>query len=484
MLGSSSKHSIGTDPSPSASLSNTVCISDSNGQWPVVQVGLVKEFSEFGEIARVDASLFTVAKCILLTYFDVRAAQQVMLSTPNRCEPFPTATHDCRIVRVKLAAFAEKVRNVEGGFSHFGEVAHISASLGIAIVEFYDMRAAQMLIAASQGTAMPFSQELASPAALLGGFGCSWPGGAFSVPGGAGDSGKTLSCDALPEVYKGVLDQAQAKPERLVNRPVRTQVSTKEFSKFDIDLDKIQSGEDVRTTVMVRGLSGHNARRDLLKCLERCSLGDRFTFFYMPCKAHRNVPAGFAFVNFIAASDVHQLSVMVRSGFWRELTSDPKSKAPGVSYARFQGHEELSNHFSSSAVLREQDPEKRPIFRPEAVAKALQERQKLPASVSSPISSLGGALTSPVSSPAGSCSPPGLEMFSKGCGSSGGVLNLEGFFNQAREPHAESVKDAPAYLQVPSLTPYGADQQQAMQLLMVAKSVLDSGYFNKEAMGA
>jgi hypothetical protein len=39
-----------------------------------------------------------------------------------------------------------------------------------------------------------------------------------------------------------------------------------------------------------------------------------------------------------------------------------------VSYARFQGHEALVQHFSLSAVLQEQDPEKRPIFRPEVAS--------------------------------------------------------------------------------------------------------------------
>mmetsp|Transcript_29470 Transcript_29470/g.90717 ORF Transcript_29470/g.90717 Transcript_29470/m.90717 type:complete len:188 (-) Transcript_29470:239-802(-) len=61
---------------------------------------------------------------------------------------------------------------------------------------------------------------------------------------------------------------------------------------------------------------------------------------------------------------------MVKSGFWREFISDPQSKAPAMSYARFQGHEELAKHFNSSAVLHEQDPEKRPIFRAEAACAA------------------------------------------------------------------------------------------------------------------
>eukprot|EP00435_Cladocopium_sp_Y103_P024618 s2398_g6.t1 len=114
---------------------------------------------------------------------------------------------------------------------------------------------------------------------------------------------------------------------------------------------------------------------DFLMFLEKCGLSDRFTFFYMPCKEHRNVPAGFAFANFISPIDVHKLVVMVKSGFWREFMKEPTVKAPAVSYARFQGHEELVKHFSSSAVLHEQDPEKRPIFRPEAAAKAAKEKK-------------------------------------------------------------------------------------------------------------
>mmetsp|Transcript_58954 Transcript_58954/g.72086 ORF Transcript_58954/g.72086 Transcript_58954/m.72086 type:complete len:254 (-) Transcript_58954:166-927(-) len=160
------------------------------------------------------------------------------------------------------------------------------------------------------------------------------------------------------------------------NRPLRTKVSTKEFSKYDIDPDRIERGEDSRTTVMVRNVAGNSARKEFLNLMDKFGLSDRFTFFYMPCKEHRNVLAGFAFVNFISPLDVHKLFVMVKNGAWREVMSKSQTKAPGVSYARFQGHEELVEHFSSSAVLHEQDPEKRPIFRPDAAAKAAKEKQK------------------------------------------------------------------------------------------------------------
>jgi len=119
---------------------------------------------------------------------------------------------------------------------------------------------------------------------------------------------------------------------------------------------------------MVRNLAGPNARKEFLNFLAKCELNEKFTFFYMPCKEHRNVPAGFAFINFLSPNDVLKLYVMVKSDYWKEFLSETYNKVPAMSYGRFQGHEELVKHFTSSAVLHEQDPSKRPIFRAEAVA--------------------------------------------------------------------------------------------------------------------
>jgi hypothetical protein len=143
-------------------------------------------------------------------------------------------------------------------------------------------------------------------------------------------------------------------------------VTTKEFAKFDIDVDKIASGEDTRTTVMVRNLIGASARKDFMLFLDKSGLSENYMFFYMPCKEHRNIPAGFAFVNFRTSQDVLNLFLKLQEGLWKECASNPQAKPPAVSYARFQGQEELMKHFSTSAVLHESDPEKRPVFRTKA----------------------------------------------------------------------------------------------------------------------
>ena len=68
------------------------------------------------------------------------------------------------------------------------------------------------------------------------------------------------------------------------DRVVRTKNADKGPQKFRIDLDAILRGEDNRTTVMVRHLQGLCARKDFLQFLDKCSLGNRYSFFYMPCK--------------------------------------------------------------------------------------------------------------------------------------------------------------------------------------------------------
>jgi hypothetical protein len=431
------------DGSPTAELSTTVCISDPKGDWTAVQAKAVRDLSAFGEIARLDMSFVVSLKCILVTYYDVRCAQKVLLSMVGRTEPFPPEMHDCRVVLVKMAAFLEKVPKMatNGGFSQFGELAHISMSGGEALVEFYDMRAAQMLLATAGSAASPwlfsgnnnaaqgFSGGVGGCAGMLGSrcppglsnlsnFGLGGPAAQFTAGTTAYSAAATVDVPsvgtpvppaAAAALLRGILPSLTgqtpaARPQqqqpftplinasqpaesgdspnlstptngaekpkqadRMNNRPVRTKVTNKEFQKYDINPEKIQRGEDPRTTVMVRNLAGPNARKEFLNFLAKCELNEKFTFFYMPCKEHRNVPAGFAFINFLSPNDVLKLYVMVKSDFWKEFLSETYNKVPAMSYGRFQGHEELVKHFTSSAVLHEQDPSKRPIFRGEAV---------------------------------------------------------------------------------------------------------------------
>jgi hypothetical protein len=354
----------GTPPhvSQTAGMSNTVCISDTSGQWKVVGTKIVQDLSKFGEIARLDASLAGTLGTVLVTYFDVRCAQMVMLHMAPIAEPFQPASHDCRIVSVDLPGFCAKTGHI-GGFDDFGEVAHVNMFAGQVVIEFYDLRSAQALLAAAGDCATPVPAGAAAPSAVQ--FE-EVPAKLLAPPG----IGRPVAAptNAGPNGNVGIPDTASEQAgDAAKHRVTRTKIANKDFQKFDISPDAILLGEDKRTTVMVRHLQGLCARKDFLLFLDKCSLGNRYSFFYMPCKEHRNIPAGFAFVNFASPHDVHTLYVAIASGLWREACGSSPTKSPAVSYARFQGHENLVQHFSLSVVIQEQDPEKRPIFRPEVL---------------------------------------------------------------------------------------------------------------------
>ncbi|CAK0889331.1 unnamed protein product [Prorocentrum cordatum] len=117
-----------------------------------------------------------------------------------------------------------------------------------------------------------------------------------------------------------------------------------------------------------KGLS----RKGLLLLLDRCGLGDRYSFFYMPCnkvKGELGLP-GFAFVNFLSPSDVYALHGALAGELWREVCGSSPAKPPALSYAHFQGHEAMVQHFSLSFAFQASDPETRPILQPEVLHKS------------------------------------------------------------------------------------------------------------------
>jgi len=378
--------------SATSALSNTICVSMAGEQPGVLAPQLVEEYAAYGEIARLDVSMSAVLKCFFVTFFDVRCAQLAAVESGGAAMGFPGAEHDFRCVQLSLSSPAARV-GIVGGFGQFGEVAHVSATQENLVVEFFDIRSAQRLLAASGGSAsgaIPLASASCSPglvaAAAAGAPACPSP--LSAPPGMATPSTKASSSpessaggsphisEKTPTTTTGSTSPASAGSDAgAAGKLLRSKITNKDFSKFDIHSEKILKGEDTRTTVMVRNLLGNRARKDFLHFLEICGLAERYTFFYMPCKEHRNVPAGFAFINFLAPEDILALHRHVENGLWHDVLGDRQPKTPALSYARFQGHEELAKHFSSSAVLHEQDPDKRPIFRFSAKPQRKQQQQ-------------------------------------------------------------------------------------------------------------
>jgi len=320
----------------------------------------------FGDVSRVDFRTVEGTEHMLVTYYDVRSASAALMNLNGKACFVPMSNCASWAVKITVADFVKQqlLRKLHG----FGDVSCVRPMDASVVIEFCDLRAASDLIASLKGKGVPCTA-------------CS----AFQsvdtehksvqmASNGAADESYWMHCgaqgppppDTLPLplfISQGQTQTGGVQRQTSDGGSVPNGMSEKEYAQFDIDPAKIESGEDSRTTVMIRHLTGTQKRSDLLEFLQKWRLESRHNFFYVPCKRNRNVYAGFAFVNLLSPQDVLTLRNAVMTQPWRSNSSEKGVKMLAVSYAKIQGLDELRAHFSSSIVAKELHPKKRPIFR-------------------------------------------------------------------------------------------------------------------------
>mmetsp|Transcript_100718 Transcript_100718/g.139946 ORF Transcript_100718/g.139946 Transcript_100718/m.139946 type:complete len:357 (-) Transcript_100718:221-1291(-) len=129
---------------------------------------------------------------------------------------------------------------------------------------------------------------------------------------------------------------------------------------LSINLDKLESGEDTRTTVMVARIPKTCTSERFLTRLRDLDLLNKLRFFYMPIDVSRNRPCGYVFMDFQEPADVVRLCRnLLQLGNLIGARIDRKMQ---VNFARIQGWEGLLQHFSGSEITFEPDANRRPQF--------------------------------------------------------------------------------------------------------------------------
>lgn len=375
-----------TSPVALSEASNTVAVHFQAADCPRTLEEATVLFSRLGDVARLDTSLGSVTGLVFVTFFDVRVAQKVLQQFGPCAEPFQPAVHDFRAVSLATSVFAELSAQF-GGFQSFGEIAGVSSCGEDIVVEFYDMRAAHQATFCVPGTRPKKNAGLASPSSSTLASkmpvshyvsGTDWVQETMNVC--ANPSMNQVDPLVAPAGPVGGARQSETPKNGATyqgpGKPLREKVRTQDLSKFNIIPEKISSGEDTRTTVMVRNIPKACSREAIVELLSPCGLANRYTFFYMPFDKRRNVHCGFAFINFRSPADVLVLFECMTPSFWRSYLNKTHLTAatmPAVSYARLQGHEQLTKHFSLSAVMRDSDARKRPVFRQKQATNASNE---------------------------------------------------------------------------------------------------------------
>lgn len=162
-------------------------------------------------------------------------------------------------------------------------------------------------------------------------------------------------------------------PERGRNRWAENngnQIDSKK--QFQLDLDKIVSGEDTRTTLMIKNIPNKYTSKMLLAAIDEHNRGT-YDFLYLPIDFKNKCNVGYAFINMLSPKHIIPFYQAFNGKKWEKFNSE---KVASLAYARIQGKTALVTHFQNSSLMNE-DKRCRPILfyseGPEAGDQIIQE---------------------------------------------------------------------------------------------------------------
>ncbi|RDX94288.1 Protein MEI2-like 2, partial [Mucuna pruriens] len=154
-----------------------------------------------------------------------------------------------------------------------------------------------------------------------------------------------------PSTFEGLADRARSR--WMENNG--SQVDSKK--QFQLDLDKIKSGEDTRTTLMIKNIPNKYTSKMLLAAIDENHRGT-YDFLYLPIDFKNKCNVGYAFINMLSPSLIIPFYETFNGKKWEKFNSE---KVASLAYARIQGKSALVSHFQNSSLMNE-DKRCRPIL--------------------------------------------------------------------------------------------------------------------------
>ncbi|XP_024991645.1 protein MEI2-like 2 [Cynara cardunculus var. scolymus] len=154
---------------------------------------------------------------------------------------------------------------------------------------------------------------------------------------------------------RGALNEGSIERNRIrrVDYPVN-QIGNKQYQ---LDLDKIISGEDARTTLMIKNIPNKYTSKMLLAAIDESHKGT-YDFVYLPIDFKNKCNVGYAFINMVSPSHIISFYEAFNGKKWEKFNSE---KVASLAYARIQGKVALITHFQNSSLMNE-DKWCRPIL--------------------------------------------------------------------------------------------------------------------------
>ncbi|KAI6121513.1 RNA recognition motif 2-domain-containing protein [Pisolithus sp. B1] len=125
-----------------------------------------------------------------------------------------------------------------------------------------------------------------------------------------------------------------------------------------LDIEKIEQGADMRTTVMIKNIPNKMTDKELLEFINNVC-PRRIDFLYLRMDFKNGCNVGYAFVNFIGVQDLLMFAKAKLNEKWNMYSSE---KILQMSYANYQGKEALVEKFKNSCIMDEREEWRPKIF--------------------------------------------------------------------------------------------------------------------------
>jgi hypothetical protein len=309
-------------------------------------VRVFEALASVGEVQQIDFTSTQVDSIVLVTYFDLRSARRALMelrSEFNLLEPDSSydssAARSVRISRDSNISLDEAM----GALSKYGEIERLSfVGTDQLLVEFFDTR---------------------SPIAVMAALSCV--NSQNRVENDVGGEARRAHYSDPPAVKvllmaaANTADDHKSQTSVNTNKPTPSCYGSADMTEFQFDSIKILSGEERRTTLMIRNIPNKYSQKVLMKLIDS-KFKDKYDFFYLPIDYKNKCNVGYAFINFNDGTNesMVEFHALFNDKKWEKFNSEKVCK---ITFARLQGQDALIDHFKSSSVMQ-QHKQLRPFF--------------------------------------------------------------------------------------------------------------------------
>ena len=119
--------------------------------------------------------------------------------------------------------------------------------------------------------------------------------------------------------------------------------------KFDpnVDIKKVLSLEDKRTTIMIKNIPNKFTREKLLELIDINFTGT-YDLFILPKDGNKNRNFGYAFINFISSYSIPYFYYTFTGKKWIDTNS---KKVCEITYSKIQGRSKLISHYPNKILF-------------------------------------------------------------------------------------------------------------------------------------